>query len=438
MGLTLRPQLAERGRADGTRQVRIRLTKDRKIVYIDATFTLHPKHWNEKGAATGKWVRTSEPDHERLNHRLDVLLRDGRATALAAPLLGAAQMRDLLLKSEGRPKVQKAAPADPTAPPTDLVAFADYYVRQRAKTDKPNTVKFYREAAAQLAQWRGGLPLPFAELREQHLTDFRAWMLAKPRVFAGTANDRLVKLSTILRRAEKLGLLDAKNNPFRDFSIEKVGNKRPPRRPTEDERRAVLGCDLRGISGLRRQPGFHAHLLIRRDVWEMQYLIRGSRCGDMLLLREQSVRPDRISFAETKTGKLKNVARTEAINAILRRYPPTGDPLAYVFPLLDHRQPYAAEFPTQQQLEARSLQLRVAVKALNRGLGIIAAHAGVPAFSSHSARHMYTERAFSKTKDMRLVQKMLNHADISTTERYLQALGYDALDAATELVLADD
>lgn len=74
---------------------------------------------------------------------------------------------------------------------------------------------------------------------------------------------------------------------------------------------------------------------------------------------------------------------------------------------------------------------------VNDGLKVLAALAGVPPFTSHSARHLYTERAYATTKDLRLVQALLNHSNVATTERYLQTLGYDALDAATELVLGE-
>ncbi|GAC1371067.1 MAG: hypothetical protein NVS3B25_18870 [Hymenobacter sp.] len=330
---------------------------------------------------------------------------------------------------------------DPLAPPADFVAFAAWYVAERRRTDKPNTVKFYHEAAHDLAAWRAGVPLPFAALDDAALAALREWLHAGSRLCAATARDRLVKLGTVARRAEKLGLLAPAANPFARLALPRVGNKRPPRRPTEAERQAVLAVDLAAVPLpaplLDRYPDYRRALALRRDIWTAQYLIRGTRCGDVLQLRERDLRPDRLSFAETKTGKLKNVARGPALDAILARYPPTGEPLAFVFPALDHRAPYAAEHPTLAQRAQLSDALRERVQWVNRGLVALARLAGVPPFTSHSARHLYTERAYAKTKDLRLVQTMLNHSDIATTEKYLKTLGYDALDAATELVLGE-
>lgn len=436
MGLTFKAVLHPREREDGTRRVQIRLTKDRKSVFLDAGFTVLAKHWNPTGSTDKvNWIRGGERDSPALNSKLERLLRSCRTTSVADPSLSAEELRERLLKDDGRPVPEKVAKANPNAPPTDFVKFAEYYVRERAKKDKYNTVKFYRDAARNLSEWRHGKPLPFSELTKQHVAELGEWLLAQPKIFAGTARDRIIKLSTIARAAEKLGLVPAGRQPFADLELPKSGNKRPPRRPTEDEQLAVLALDISTIEAPRRYPDYRHQLEIRRDIWELQYLIRGSRCGDMLQLRERDVRPARVSFTETKTGKLKGVARSEAINAILARYPATGNPMAFVFPVLDHTRPYAAENPTQAQREMLAIELATRINWVNDGLRALARVANVPEFTSHSARHIFGEKAYSKLRDLRTLQAFFNHSHISTTERYLKTLGFDALDEATERVL---
>lgn len=436
MGLTAKALLHPRLREDGTQQVRVRLTANRASVFVDAGFTVAPRHWNAKGTADkANWVRGTERDATEFNAVLSRLVAAALRRGRDQPEHTAEQVRTIVLAGEGRGPA--AAPVAPGVP-TDLLGFAAYYVAERARTDKPNTVKFYRETLASLRRWRGTELLPLATLNGEHLRDFHTFLLERPNVFPGTARDRLVKLSTIVKRAEKLGLVTAPRNPFLDFRLPVTGNKRPPVRPTEAERRAFLAFDIDLITEEARRPGYRRDLHVRRDVWALQYLLRGSRAGDVLQLRERDVREDRISFSETKTGKLKSMSRTEAINAVLLRYPPTGNPLAYVLPVLDHTRAYAVEFPNPAYQQVLATFLVDRIQWLNYGLAVVARAAGLPVFTSHSARHLYAERAYGKLKDLRLVQAMLNHSDMATTEKYLKTLGFDALDAATAAVLSDE
>lgn len=436
MGLTAKALLHPRVRDDGTQQVRVRLTAHRASVFLDAGFTVAPRHWNAKGTADkANWVRGTERDATELNGALARLVAAALRRGRECPDHTADAVRAAVLAGEGR----GPAPA-PAAPgvPTDLPAFADYYVAERARTDKYGTVKFYAQVARNLREWRAGVPLPLAALRGTDLEAFHGWLLERPTVFAGTARDRLAKLSTVLKRAVRLGLLPAPQNPFLDFRLPATGNKRPPVRPTEAQRLAFLAFDLRTIAAPFRRPGFRRDLGVRRDIWHLQYLLRGSRVGDVLQLRERDVRADRISFTEAKTGKLKSMGRTPAVNALLARYPPTGTPLAYVFPALDHTRPYAAEAPAPAQRQVLGEAINSRIQWMNLGLARIARAAGLPVFTTHSARHLFAEKAYAATKDLRLIQAMFNHTSLATTERYMQTLGYDALDAATAAVLATD
>jgi integrase len=420
--LTLKPVLHHRQRDNGTFQVRVRLTKDRKSVFLDAGFSVPAKHWNPKAKLeSANWIRASEADAILLNSQLEKLVRDGRATGLTNPLLSAAEVRDLLSAS-ARP-----APPEPAAP--DFIDFARQYVVDRGRTEKPNTVRFYYYTARDLAEWHAHKPLPFAELTEEKVRDFHAWLLAKPKIGPTTAKERIIKLGTIARQAVKRGLLAYTANPFVGLTLPSIADHRPERVPTEAEVVAVLGLDL-----TQATPTGAQNLQLRRDVWEFQLLTRGTRISDVLQLRERDLQPDRVVFTETKTGKTKGVKRTAAIDAILARYPASGNPLAYTFPLLDHQQSYAALNPTVEQQTELALAINRRTRYVNDGFLFICRMAGVPYFSSHSARHRFANQAWAKLKDLRMLQKMLNHSSPVITERYLKQLGVDDLDAATDAV----
>jgi tetrahydromethanopterin S-methyltransferase subunit G len=102
--LTSKVVLHPRANEDGTHRVRIRLTKDRKTVFVEAGFTLTPKDWNER-ANFGRpfWVRRSTPDFESLNSQLDLILLRVHFVNLAYFSLTAAQVRDYLLLHSDEP-----------------------------------------------------------------------------------------------------------------------------------------------------------------------------------------------------------------------------------------------------------------------------------------------------------------------------------------------
>lgn len=437
--LTAKAGLHPRKRSDGTQQVRVRLTRNRQSVFWDAGFTLPAKHWNPEGIRDKKnWVRLSEKEHLRLNTHLRKMVDSAEAAGMAYPLLPAA---DLLAALLGAPLAAPEAP--------DFVAFARQYVEDRARTDKPGTVRFYYYAVKDLLEWRhaqckpgpspafghlrpladwvGHTPLPYALLTEQNVRDFHAWLCRKPNVHATTARDRVVKLGTVARLAVKRGQLDDRANPFPDLKLPVPPAKRPPRTPHAADVDAVLGLDLGRKS---RASG----LAMKRDVWTLQMLALGTRIGDVLQLREQDVRDSRLLFVETKTGKTKSVKRTEAIDAILARYPATGDRLAYVFPLLDHTAWYATEHPTLDHVAQRDEAVRNAINKVNDGLEILCRQAGVVAFTSHSARHYFAALAWDKLKDLLTMQRFFNHSSPTTTMRYLRGIGVDTLDAAADAV----
>ena len=440
MKLTSKVLLHPRRREDGTHQARVRLTINRVVAFLDAGFTVAPANWNDRptAALNKSWVRATDSNAASRNNLLAQLCNDAEETNRHNPDLPALALRDLLAASRGAPKAVKPR-ARTDGAPTDFVAFAHWYVEQRRKTDKPNTVLFYYNAAKALAAWRGELPLPVAELSRPHLDELHTWLCARPGIYPGTARDRMVKLSTIALHAVRLGLLPTRDNPFAGYRLPAVANKNPPARPTEEARLAVMRYDLALVPAPHNGPpaDYRRSLEVRRDIWALQYRVRGTRIGDVLQLRERDLRPDRISFAETKTGKGKATARTPSINVILARYPPTGNPVAYVFPCLDYTRPYAALHPSLNTLALLNTELRARTQWVNNGLRTLARLAGVPAFTSHSARHMFAEKIYASTKDLWLVKSMLQHTKLATTEQYMKVLGHDELDAATEAILGE-
>ncbi|GAA4392193.1 hypothetical protein GCM10023186_42380 [Hymenobacter koreensis] len=413
--------LHHRERQDGTRQVRLRITRQ-GVRFWDTGVRVREKEWNAKAQPhKADWIKSANRDYETLNDFLDGVYRRAAELARQHPHLLAEGLQDRIAEQD---HAAAQAPAEAAPPDTDFVAYAQAYVAERSLRDNPNTVLFYRDAVRDLVAWRAGRPWPFAQLTEDSIFEFHDWLLHKP-VYPGTARDRITKLSTIAAKAVKRGLLDYAKNPFRDLDLPKVANKKPVTRPSLDQLQRLIDLDLSGVL-----PRFRQRLEDRRRAWLFQHYIRGVRAGDVLLLRERDVRADRLVFRELKTGKIKSARRTPAIDAILAHYPPTGNPLAFVFPFLDHERAYAAEFPTLAQQQQRAYALRLQIQYLNGGLKWLCRLAGVPPFTSHAARHLFVDRLVAAKVSTREISGLLNHSAESVTRRYMQSMGYDELDEA--------
>lgn len=80
-----------------------------------------------------------------------------------------------------------------------------------------------------------------------------------------------------------------------------------------------------------------------------------------------------------------------------------------------------------------------AVRALQYAFKVCLKESGLPSYYSiHACRHSYGTYLYQKTKDLRLVQKQLGHASITTTTVYSDVIFEEILEAVNGLYRKDD
>lgn len=57
---------------------------------------------------------------------------------------------------------------------------------------------------------------------------------------------------------------------------------------------------------------------------------------------------------------------------------------------------------------------------IHKQLKIISNYLGLTNISSHTFRKMFATRVYEQTQDIELVKELLNHSDVSTTQKYLR------------------
>jgi len=130
----------------------------------------------------------------------------------------------------------------------------------------------------------------------------------------------------------------------------------------------------------------------------------GLRISDLLNLRWKDVTGSSVTVKEQKTGKVKrfplNAACVEALKSI-----PRGEGKEYIFVSHSNRNGGDSKPWTRQYIW----------KVLNEAAEAV----GLDEIGTHTLRKTFAYHVFSTTKNLTLVQKLLNHSSPATTLRYI-------------------
>ena len=161
---------------------------------------------------------------------------------------------------------------------------------------------------------------------------------------------------------------------------------------------------------------FGKKIQIARDIFLMQYYLYGSRISDVLRLRINDVKSDRINIVQHKTKAIVSIKISQHIKDIIDKY--KGQSLFFVFPELDRFMP-----------EVTHKNIDSVVALMNKNLRIVAHACGIEKhISTHVARHSFATNADKVVMDKRHISKALGHSTFRMTENYLSDLRDDEID----------
>jgi len=130
----------------------------------------------------------------------------------------------------------------------------------------------------------------------------------------------------------------------------------------------------------------------------------GLRISDLLNLRWKDVSGSSVTVKEQKTGKTKRFPLNDACVEALRSIP-KGKPAEYIFVSHSNRNGSESKPWTRQYIWQI---LNQAAKAV-----------GLEEVGTHTLRKTFAYHVFTATKNLTLVQKLLNHSSPATTLRYI-------------------
>ena len=418
MPATFKIVLAAKADSDGLTDVRLRITKDRVVRYLNTGVAVAPKHWNPKATAEKEnWIKTSHHDHSDYNDTLFSWLRRGKKLANAQPDWSADQLKATLANND----------LDPTAP--DFFTFCRRRLAQaQGQVDDAHrrgrgvamlsqgTIRNRLLMLDDLAAWVGK-PVPvqyFTTARIKEYEEFRIGQGNKP----STVAQRLGVLHTLIRDTIKAGLLAPDKNPMALYEYPRSRAKRVWM--TQEEVQLLEQAQLSKAQHMAR------------IVYLLQYYAHGSRIAAVLRLRWRDRAHGRLTFPVDKGTRVKDIEETSRLTELLDSLRPAHgapDPNAYILPYLP------ADFDRLHPKE-QHIHLTRATSKVNGGL----LRAGIvlnldKRISSHVARRTLatlSERILGG--DLRQVGGLLAHTSTRTTQMYLQDMDTSTIDETARTV----
>ncbi len=295
-----------------------------------------------------------------------------------------------------------ATPPQPgTGVPADVLSdwwrpCADYLALERRSS--PHTVRNYRQAFEDLYRWLAASGRWSRGLDALTPRDARDFVIeAQRRYDRRTLHNRVSGLRAFWRYWRRIGRLSS--NPFAGAPLPKL-EKRLPQFLTEEQMRLLLS----GPERLLAEEGADRFILWR-DRLALELLYGGGlRVSELVGLDYGAIDvASGVARVRGKGGKERLCPLGQVAIAVLCRF---RDEWAKATGSSDP----VLTTPAGRRMTVRSVQL-----LLKRYLAL----AGLPLeFTPHKLRHAYATHLLNAGADLRLVQELLGHAQLATTQVY--------------------
>ena len=275
-------------------------------------------------------------------------------------------------------------------PGRPMDAFAEEFLDRYARHWKPRTLQSNRYLL------RNHILPAFAHLTVdaitvEHVRDWFASMAERP----GSANRAMPLLSVMMRMAELWGYRPHNSNP-----CNKIRRYR-----TEPKERFLTAEEMARLNAVLARDEFycpHIVAIVRL------LMLTGCRAGEIASLEWDWIRDKRIHLPDSKSGP-RTVWLSSAARAVIDAIPRYSPDCPYLFP---------GRPPTRP------------IDSFGYQWSRIRDEAGLPGLRLHDLRHSWASVAAVNGVDMVTIAKLLGHALVETTERYVHLSDQSVSDAA--------
>lgn len=277
---------------------------------------------------------------------------------------------------------------------------------------RTGNAEFYRTLANAVKSFQSRATLP--QVDSVWLDKFEAFLRKRGANDGGIAV-RMKTLRAACNTAAERGLMPVGWNAFSGWSLGHLKKSKA--------KRAIKLAEVRLIRDAVLTDPFER---LARDLFMFSFYCWGMNLADIANLTADNIRDLRVEYARQKTGKEYSVNLSRESAAILDRYKGAGK---YLFPIY-HEHRHVAE----KQKNARRRNFRYKMNAALRSVCDLVGIAS-EGFTFYVARHTYATALKRAGFSHGLIQDVLGHSEIKTTEGYLAEFERDALDAANDKIL---
>ena len=392
-------------KSDGTQNILLRITQNRKHRYIDIGYSIPAEDWNKEK----KEVRRSNKLYFEIQLVMDAKLIEAKQLYLRN------KSQDLPISpTEIKHKLQKELVGD---------SFLDYAENFKSRVDNPNTWQNYETALNKLKSYLGKgrdgkqNDFLFPEFDYKFIDSFRKY-LKKDGTHSNSINSYFTRLKTIYTDATGSKFYRPVDNAFDGYK---------PLRKEKTKRVRLKETQIEFIEKYQVKPGSKMRDAI--NMFLFSYYMQGMRVRDVLELRWRHIKGEYMHYKASKTKKSRSRKIHSRALAILEYYRKnSGASNDYIFPYLRGvEEKKLTDLEYMKNIKKINSKVRNHLLKLRRDLVI-------DTISIHVARHSYATIALRKTKDVRAVSDSLDHASIAITEGYFGAAEPEENDDLVEKV----
>lgn len=230
-------------------------------------------------------------------------------------------------------------------------------------------------------------------------------------------------LRTILNECITLGQFESALYPFRRNinEVNKYAIPEPLRNP-----RAVPADQIQMMLDYKSP---NKPLQQARDFWILSYLMNGMNPRDILNLKWSNKDGEYMTYVRQKTKKENDPIRVhlkpEALRIISAYGVPSTTPDNFIFPFLNN------QMDPKEKYEAGSSF----ISNFNKSLKKIAKELKIKFTTSYGARHSMANTLKQNKVPYEVIKEVMGHADLKTTELYLNSFNDDTLKDATDILM---
>ena len=288
----------------------------------------------------------------------------------------------------------------------DLDDFLDAIAAERNAAR--NTIDAYRRDLNAFLDFLGSRGRNGRDATDADVRAFQAECAA-----AGLAASSIARRLSAVRQFQKHLYLEGQRKDDPTLALEGPRGARPlPKILSEAEVEKLIAVSREGLEAKGRKPAERLAATRMACLIELLYAT-GLRVSELVALPRSAARAkDPLIAVKGKGGKERLVPLSEPARIAMRAWREALEGIA----------PAAAQSPFLFPAESGSGHLARQVFA--RGLKSIAAAAGIASarISPHVLRHAFASHLLQNGADLRVVQDLLGHADISTTQIYTHVL----------------